>query len=101
MTNDLAYDPVDVAVDVGSTVTWRNTSDIVHTVTAYADRIPEDAEYFASGGFQSESAARTDMSEGLLAAGETYAHRFAVPGSYEYYCVPHEAAGMTGTVRVG
>lgn len=101
MTNDLAYEPVEVSVDVGTTVTWRNTSDIVHTVTAYGDGIPEEADYFASGAFDSEAAARARMSDGLLATGDTFTHTFDIAGTYAYYCIPHEAADMTGTVRVG
>lgn len=101
MTDELGFDPVELSIDVGTTVRWRNTSDIGHTVTAYADQIPDSADYFASGGFDTESAAREHMSEGLLAVGETFSHTFTVAGTYEYYCIPHEAAGMTGTVHVG
>jgi plastocyanin len=27
-------------------------------------------------------------------------HTFDVPGTYQYFCIPHEMAGMTGTVVV-
>lgn len=101
MTNDLAFDPAVVSVDIGTAITWRNSSDIVHTVTAYDDGIPAEADYFASGGFDSEAAAREHMSDGLLEAGDTFSHTFRVPGTYEYVCIPHETGGMTGTVRVG
>jgi len=32
--------------------------------------------------------------------GFTYSHTFETLGTYEYYCVPHESAGMLGTIEV-
>jgi plastocyanin len=29
-----------------------------------------------------------------LAAGETYEHTFETESVYDYFCIPHEAAGM-------
>ena len=100
MTDDFGYDPTRLTVSAGTTVEWANDSDVGHTVTAYDDRIPADVPYFASGGFDSEQAARNDVSGGLLAAGESYEHTFGVAGTYGYFCVPHESSGMTGTVVV-
>lgn len=101
MTEDFGFDPTTVTIDVGETVTWTNTSDVGHTVTAYEDEIPDDATYFASGGFESERAAKNRVSEGLMASGDEYEHTFERSGVYEYYCIPHESSGMIGTIRVG
>ena len=100
MTDDLVFDPDEVTVSVGDTVVWENVGVVGHTVTAYADRIPADADYFASGGFDAEEAARSGYPDGDVPGGETYEHTFEVPGTYEYFCVPHEAADMVGTVVV-
>lgn len=100
MTGDFAFEPVTLTITTGQTVTWTNESDAGHTVTAYEGDIPDTAAYFASGDFESESAARTHVSEGLVASGDRYEHTFERPGTYEYYCVPHESTGMVGTVRV-
>lgn len=100
MTGDFAFDPKRLTVRSGTTVRWVNDSTVGHTVTAYDDGIPADATYFASGGFESERAARNNVSDGLLAAGETYEHTFTVAGTYEYVCIPHESSGMVGTVVV-
>ncbi|WP_162622742.1 plastocyanin/azurin family copper-binding protein [Salinisphaera orenii] len=35
-----------------------------------------------------------------MAPGADYAHRFTEPGTYRYFCIPHEAAGTVGTVVV-
>ncbi|NIP57586.1 MAG: copper-binding protein [Gemmatimonadetes bacterium] len=93
MTNSLRYGPGTLRVSVGETVTWRNTSDLIHTVTADPEkamdvanvRLPEGAETFDSGN---------------LRPGETFSHTFRVPGEYVYFCIPHEAAGMVGRIVV-
>ena len=53
MTDDLVFAPDSTAVTPGTTVVWENVGSIGHSVTAYEDDIPEEAEYFASGGFDS------------------------------------------------
>ncbi|WP_435120048.1 plastocyanin/azurin family copper-binding protein [Halolamina sp. C58] len=100
MTDDFAFEPKTVTVDTGTTVTWTNPGDVPHTVTAYEDEIPDGAAYFASGGFESERAARNNLKEGLIVPDETYGHTFEQSGTYGYFCIPHESSGMVGTVRV-
>ena len=100
MPDDLTFEPKTATIESGETVTWTNESDIQHTVTAYEDEIPDEAAYFASGGFESERAARNRVTEGLIAPGENYEHTFDHPGTYGYFCIPHESSGMVGTVRV-
>lgn len=66
---------------------------MVHTVTADSERaldpdhvrLPEGAEPFHSGSIE---------------PGGEYSRQFTVPGRYEYFCVPHERAGMLGTIVV-
>lgn len=97
-----AFKPAELTVAVGETVVWRNTSTRAHSVTAYGSQLPDGAAYFATGGYGSERAAREawDGRNGAIANGETYEYTFEVPGEYGYFCIPHEAAGMDGTVRV-
>ena len=99
----VAFDPVEITVAVGDTVVWANTSSRGHTVTAYDSGIPDDADFFASGGYDSTAAAREAFGAelgGLIDSGETWSHTFEVAGEYEYLCIPHEASGMIGTVVV-
>ncbi|WP_411968315.1 plastocyanin/azurin family copper-binding protein [Haloferax sp. YSSS75] len=99
----VAFTPPTVTVEVGDTVVWKNTSSRGHTVTAYESLIPDDAAFFASGGYEDEQTARKAYSNslgGLIDSGETYSYTFDVPGEYEYLCIPHEQAGMVGTVVV-
>jgi len=97
------FRPEELTVAPGTTVVWRNTSKSTHTVTAYESAIPEDAAYFASGDFDSEDAAREAWdarSGGGISQQRTYSHTFAVPGTYNYVCIPHERNGMVGSVVV-
>jgi plastocyanin len=94
------FDPSGAQVQVGDTVTFVNTSKEAHTVTAYGSELPAGAPYFASGGAASESEAREDLTGGLIREGESYSFTFTEPGTYRYFCIPHEGAGMKGTVVV-
>ncbi|NHX36157.1 MULTISPECIES: plastocyanin/azurin family copper-binding protein [Halolamina] len=101
MTDELTFEPKQIEVEAGTTVTWENVGSIGHSATAYEDEIPDGAEYFASGGFDSEQAAVDAYpDEGNVTEGGTYEHTFETTGEYEYYCIPHEMNGMVGTVRV-
>jgi len=95
------FRPDELTVPVGTTVVFDNTSSHSHTVTASG--IPEDAEYFASGGFESYEEAKAawdDRSGGILEPSDTYEHEFTVPGRYDYVCIPHLRADMVGVIHV-
>jgi plastocyanin len=100
MTDESSFEPKDVIISPADTVRWRNVSNVGHTVTAYEEKLPIRADYFASGGFRSEQVAQQNLSDGFIAPGEQFEHMFNVSGVYEYYCIPHEGAGMIGSVRV-
>jgi len=93
MTNTLQYDPDTVRVHVDETVRWKNSSMIMHTVTADPEKatmaesvkLPDQAAPFDSGNMDPD---------------ETFEHTFDVPGTYRYFCIPHEGAKMYGTVIV-
>lgn len=87
------FDPVGLWVAPGTTVTWLNVTN-VHTVSAYHPkndnhmlRIPDGAAPFAS--------------EYLVEPGARFTVTLSVPGVYDYFCAPHEAAGMVGRLIVG
>jgi plastocyanin len=97
------FRPATVEVPPGTTVVWRNTSSHAHTVTAVEDELPEGAPFWATGGFDSRSAAEAgwrDGTEGALYQGDTYRRTFETPGTHTYFCIPHEASGMFGSVVV-
>ena len=87
------FDPIGLWIAPGQTVRWVLHHD-VHTTTAYHPnndqhslRIPEAAEPWDSG-FLMNAGAHFDMT-------------FTIEGVYDYYCLPHEAAGMVGRIIVG
>ena len=99
MVNGQSFDPGELTVTVGDAVAWTNESSEAHTVTAYEGDV-SSGDYFASGGFTSEEDARSDLSAGLIDPGETFEATFDEPGTYKYFCIPHEGAGMKGTIVV-
>jgi plastocyanin len=93
MTDTLKYEPREVTITVGETVTWDNSSAVVHTVTADpAKAANEDHVKLPEGGEPFDS--------GDIPPGAAWRRTFEVPGDYRYFCIPHEMAGMVGTVHV-
>ncbi|HET6459645.1 MAG TPA: plastocyanin/azurin family copper-binding protein [Syntrophales bacterium] len=87
------FDPVGIYVDQGQTVRWV-VAENVHTTTAYHPRngnhslrIPETAVPWNSGY--------------LVNPGQHFEVTLATEGVYDYYCIPHEQAGMVGRIIVG
>jgi plastocyanin len=105
MTDGLVFDPDSITIAPGDTVVWENVGGVGHSITGYEDEIPEEAEYFASGGFDSEGAARDaysagDPDSGDVPGGESWEYTFETEGEYGYFCIPHEAAGMVASITV-
>ncbi|MEF8856087.1 MAG: DUF5059 domain-containing protein [Haloplanus sp.] len=98
----VAFEPAELTVSVGDKVAWKHAAGEPHSVSADGDGIPDGATYWASGGFESEAAARTgwEESQGYVAAGQSYVHTFETAGEHAYFCIPHEAAGMEGVIVV-
>ncbi len=93
MTEQLVFSPERIEIRVGDRVTWRNTSDFVHTATCDPDRAEDpDSVRLPAGADPWHS--------GDVTAGAEYGRTFDVPGEYRYFCVPHESSGMIGTIVV-
>jgi plastocyanin len=87
------FDPLGLHVEPGTTMRWI-VRENVHTTTAYHPqndhhslRIPERATPWDSGF--------------LVRPGAHFDVTLVEPGVYDYYCAPHEAAGMVGRIVVG
>ena len=74
---NFAFQPANLQVKVGTTVTWTNTDTAPHTIT------------FRDGSLTSSA---------LLQKGQSYSYTFTQVGTFSYYCDVHEA--MTGQVTV-
>jgi plastocyanin len=91
------FDPAGVRIAAGDTVRWIQITGF-HSITAYHPRndnhelrIPESAAPWDSDILLADYPKR----------GATFEHVFTVPGVYDYFCKPHEMAGMVGRVVVG
>jgi plastocyanin len=101
MTDGLIFDPDSITIAPGDTIEWVNVGSVGHSVTMYEEEIPEGATYWASGDFDSEEAARSNYpDQGDVAGGESVSYTFETTGTYGYFCIPHEAAGMVAEVVV-
>jgi plastocyanin len=74
---DIAFNPAEVTVGAGDTVTWTNNDSVDHDVTA---------DSFSSG------------DPGGMAPGDTFEHTFEEAGTFDYVCTVHP--GMEGSVVV-
>lgn len=93
MTNDNLFVPLRVTVRAGQAVEWRNTSIVMHTVTADPERAAQATSYSLPPG-------AAPFHSGDMYDGDAFRHTFTTPGEYKYFCQPHEAHGMVGWVDV-
>ena len=77
---DNFFSPANITVEPGTTVTWVQSGNNPHTTTSYDG-------LWDSG-----------MIEG--GSGGTFSFTFEEPGTYDYFCIPHEDLGMVGRVTV-
>jgi plastocyanin len=73
-----AFNPGNITVKKGTTVTWTNNDSIAHTVTESDDKNGPDSD--------------------TLQPGKTYEFTYAQTGTFQYKCTLHP--DMTGTVTV-
>ncbi|MGH2614163.1 MAG: cupredoxin domain-containing protein [Thermomicrobiales bacterium] len=97
MTTQLRFDPQEVMIKRGETITWVNASPIPHTTTGDPSRNPvkETRPELAQLPPGAEG-----WDSGLLNEGQSFSHTFTVVGEYKYFCIPHVLSGMLGTIAV-
>jgi plastocyanin len=75
MIDNFTFEPAQLTVKVGTTVTWKNRDDIPHTVVS-------------AGKFRSKT----------MDTDDSYSFTFTAAGDYKYFCSLHPH--MTGMVKV-
>ncbi|HEX2162478.1 MAG TPA: Calx-beta domain-containing protein [Thermoanaerobaculia bacterium] len=83
VSRDFVFEPADLTIQVGDTVTWTNTN------TSNSHNVVANDGSFTSGPARNGS--------------WTFSHTFDSPGDFRYFCQPHGSAagfGMAGVVRV-
>jgi nitrite reductase (NO-forming) len=83
---DEAYSPNLLKTKVGSTVTWTNNDNVMHTVTSGTPDAPNAGEEFDSG------------LTTFITPAKTYSHKFTDVGEFSYYCRVHPT--MIGKIVV-
>jgi plastocyanin len=74
--------PAELRVKVGTTVTWTNQDDILHTATSGATPGTADGKFDGP----------------MDGRGKSFSHVFDQPGRYPYFCNRHNS--MTGTIVI-
>ncbi|AEE35796.1 plastocyanin 1 [Arabidopsis thaliana] len=87
----LAFVPSEFTVAKGEKIVFKNNAGFPHNVVFDEDEIPSGVD-----------ASKISMDETALlnGAGETYEVTLTEPGSYGFYCAPHQGAGMVGKLTV-
>jgi plastocyanin len=75
MIDNFTFEPAQLTIKVGTTVTWKNRDDIPHAVVS-------------AGKFRSKT----------LDTDDSYSFTFTSPGDYAYFCSLHPH--MTGMIKV-
>lgn len=87
----LVFEPANLTVKAGDTVTWVNNKMAPHNVIFDASNIPGDKAL----------ADKISHDQLTFAPGESYATTFTADmpaGEYSYFCAPHRGAGMVGKI---
>lgn len=93
LTDALKFEPPAITVRKGTTVTWRNTTSVVHSVTDDPSKASNKADAALPSGAQ-------PWDSGDIGPGQSFSRAFDTPGTYKYFCKPHELAGMLGAITV-
>ena len=70
----IAFDPAELTITVGESVTWNNRDIVPHTATS---------------GNPGEENLGSIFRSALLGQGETFTHTFNEPGEFVYFCEVH------------
>lgn len=79
-----AFEPNEITIQSGDTVTWVNAQDDMHNVMS--ESLPKGVKPFESPMLEKK--------------GQKWSHTFTQSGTYAFHCHPHAGAGMRGTVIV-
>ena len=86
------YDPIGLLIQPGMTIRWMIMANVHSTAAYHPDndhhslRIPENAKPWNS--------------DFLVNPGDHFEVTLTEPGVYDYFCTPHEQAGMVGRIIV-
>ena len=88
-SGQLVFQPDEIKICAGDSVTWTNNKGGPHNVVFDEDAIPAGV-----------SQEKISMDGQLGDEGESFSMTFDVAGEYDYYCEPHRSAGMQAHLTV-
>jgi plastocyanin len=94
------FDPATLTIKVGDGIKFTNVTGGPHNVTFWADSIPAGTQAQLQANMPNTTSPLTGPL--LINPNDSYTVSFAglKPGVYHFYCTPHLALGMKGTVTV-
>jgi plastocyanin len=94
------FEPSSITIKAGDGVKWVNVTGGPHNVTFWSDSIPSGAAAVLGKNMAQTTAPLTGPL--LITPNQTYIVSFAgaPTGTYHFYCTPHLALGMKGTITV-
>lgn len=93
MNDQMQFAPASIKIRAGQSVTWQNVGVMVHSSTCDPTTAQRPAHAVLPDGAE-------PWDSGLIRKGESWTRHFEVPGTYTYFCTPHESAGMIGSLTV-
>ena len=98
-TNSFKFVPDNITIKTGDAVVFKGVSGLSHDVAFYPDSIPPGAADVLNKNIADKP---QDLATPLINDGQSVTVSFAgaPPGTYKYYCIPHMAFGMKGTIVV-
>ncbi len=82
---NLAFNPANITIAKGTSVTWKQSDSASHTVTSVLGKYEPTHQVKV-------------LDSPLLSKGQTYSYTFNEPGTFEYFCMIHPS--MKGKVIV-
>ena len=94
------FEPANLTIKTGDRIRFVNVSGGPHNVSFDPAKVPDDVEKVLSAAMPNQIQALWGPL--LTEANADYTVSFAgvKPGSYEYFCMPHMAMNMKGTITV-
>lgn len=97
--NSYKFVPDNITIKTGDAVVFKGVSGLSHDVAFYPDSIPAGAADVLNKNITDKP---QDLATPLINDGQSVTVSFAgaPAGTYKYYCIPHMAFGMKGTITV-
>jgi plastocyanin len=97
--NSFKFVPAEITIKAGDAVTFKGVSGVGHDIAFYPDSIPPGAADVLNKNITDKP---QDLATAIVPDGQSVTVSFAgaPAGTYKFYCIPHMAMNMKGTITV-